>query len=352
MTDSKFTNVEPKKPKENLLHRGILPADQYVVQKGEDEANANAALQKARDEVKKNGAKADPAIIEAALKAAKFDTPSVKLLMEQNPRLALVAAEAKIGYDTDDHHQALDNSKPPKVIGHKSFQISLDGGFRTITKQEAAKASGNSQATGGVGNSAHQHGEGIDFTIMEPDGKGNMVAINEATLPRKYPYMTEKDPKTGNWKKVPDANVKQGGAEDYQHAAWWFAHVLKRDYNIKSALAGDYKEEKSLGKGWRDDTRIRLYQAGGGDGAAYDWRHVQLPGVRDVSAGPGEMGFGQQFADEWERNFRDGRVMVNGETQPNSWIDPALHPEAGAQYKPAPPKPPAKPKAPGHGHGH
>ena len=350
MTESKFTAVEPKKPRENVLKRGILPEEQYVVQQGQDAANANAALQKARDDVKKNGAKADPKLIEAALRAAKFDEPSVRLLMEQNPRLALVAAEAKISYDTDDHHFALDNSKPPKVIGHKSFQISLDGGFRTIGKQEAAKASGNSQATGGVGNSAHQHGEGIDFTIMEPDGKGNMAAINELTLPRKYPYMSEKDPKTGNWKKVPDANPKQGGAEDYQHAAWWFARVLKRDYNVKSALAGDYPEEKNLNKGWAEDNRIRLYQPGGTNGAGYDWRHVQLPGVRDLSEGPGEMGLNKQFAEEWERNFRDGRVILNGETQPNSWIDPALHPEEGPQYKPAPPKPQAKPKpkAPGH----
>src|SRR4051812_5743424 len=122
MADSKFISVEPKKPKENILHRGILPAEQYVVQKGADEANANAALQKAREEMKKSGASTDPKLIEAALRAAKFDEPSVRLLMEQNPRLALVAAEAKISYDTDDHHQALDNSKPPKVIGHKSFQ--------------------------------------------------------------------------------------------------------------------------------------------------------------------------------------------------------------------------------------
>jgi hypothetical protein len=74
--------------------------------------------------------------------------------------------------------------------------------------------------------------------------------------------------------------------------------------------------------------------------------------VRDLGGGPGEMGFNKQFAEEWERNFKDGRVVLNGETQPNSWIDPALHPEAGAQYKPAPPKPPGKPKTPGHHPGH
>jgi hypothetical protein len=255
-------------------------------------------------------ARADPSPgnIRAALQGVGFNEKSVKRLMEVNPRLALIAIEAKMRFDNDPNHAVYDANG--NYLGHKTFQVQENGGFRTVGDQKIATGAGNSQANADLFQSRHQHGQALDFWIYEPDGKGNMVMQKDGV--RRWPGMAAKG-EDGKMYMQPDG---MGGYGDYQHVAWWFTAIAKRDYGIQSKLQGDNEKEIP------DNDRMRIYQR---DGKSYDWGHIQLP---------------ERFDAEWERNPRDGRVFINGVLQPDSWIDPSIHSKSGAAaYQPA--KPPA-----------
>lgn len=309
--------------------------------------------------------------IKNALVAVGFNDTSVRRLMEANPRLALIAAEAKYRYDNDPQHAVYDSKGG--YIGHKSFQLQPNGGFRTVADQDRATGAGNSQANAQNAESRHQHGQAMDFWVMEPvkqkDGTVKMVESNDGS--RRYPGMWERD-KDGKLYQAKD-DAKKKGYEDFQHVAWYFTNIGKRDYGIPSALQGDGVERKRDSK-FEPETRMRIYQPGGGDGEGYDWGHIQLP---------------DRFDKEWERDPKTGEVWSdprgqnwqrgangqiwlneganahvarNGVLQPNSRIDPdpKLHSQVGIDaYKEPPkekPKPAKKPKVeaphppkPGHG---
>jgi hypothetical protein len=302
--------------------------------------------------------------IKNALAAVGFNDTSVRRLMETNPRLALMAAEAKYRYDNDPKHAVYDDKG--HLLGHKSFQIQPNGGFRTVADQERATGAGNSQANAQNAESRHQHGQGLDFWVMEPvkqkDGTIAMVESNDGS--RRYPGMwVDQD---GRKTRVKD-DAKKKGYEDFQHVAWYFTNIGKRDYGIPSALQGDGNEQKRSSR-FEPETRMRIYQAGGGDGEGYDWGHIQLPDrfdrewERDPKTG---LVWTDPRGQNWQRGANgqiwlnegpNAHVVNNGVMQPNSRIDPdkKLHSQTGIDaYKPPPPpkpKPEKKPKPDNHPH--
>ncbi|TAL31194.1 MAG: hypothetical protein EPN97_11455 [Alphaproteobacteria bacterium] len=190
--------------------------------------------------------------IKNALAAVGFNDSSVSRLMEDNPRLALMAAEAKYRYDTDPRHAVYDGSGA--YVGHKSFQL------RNAGDGEDQNAE-----------SRQQRGQALDFWIMEPvkqkDGAVRML------------------------------ETKKESHEDFQHVAWYFTDIGKRDYGIPSGLQGDGAERKKMDSKFEPDTRMRVYQENGGNGENYDWGRIQLP---------------DRFDKEWERDPKTGLV----------WMDP------------------------------
>ncbi|MEZ0225780.1 MAG: hypothetical protein ACAH83_14590 [Alphaproteobacteria bacterium] len=300
-----------------------------------------------------------PDNIKNALVAVGFNDTSVRRLMEVNPRLAVMAAEAKFGFDTDLHHAVYDSKGA--FIGHKSFQLQPNGGFRTVGDQEKATGAGNSQANAQNAESRHQHGQALDFWVMEPvkqkDGTVTMVEANDGS--RRYPGMWESH--NGKLVHVKD-DAKKKGYEDFEHVARYFTYFGKRDYGIPSALQGDGVEQKRSSR-FEPETRMRIYQAGGGNGEGYDWGHIQLPDrfdkewERDPKTG---LVWTDPRGQNWQRGA-NGQIWLNegpnasvankGVMQPNSRIDPdsKLHSQNGIEaYKPPPPpkpKPEKKPKA-------
>jgi hypothetical protein len=248
--------------------------------------------------------------IKNALVAVGFNDSSVSRLMESNPRLALMAAEAKYRYDTDPRHDVYDGSGA--YIGHKSFQLQNEG-------------NGSQSAE-----SRQQRGQALDFWVMDPvkqqDGAVKML------------------------------ETRKENHKDFEHVAWFFTDIGKRDYGIPSGLQGDGAERK-LDSKFEPDTRMRVYQDGGGNGENYNWGRIQLP---------------DRFDREWERDAKTGLVWMdprgqnwqrgangqiwlnegpnahvahNGVLQPGSGADlhPQLYPQAGAETYRDPPKEKLKP---------
>lgn len=288
--------------------------------------------------------------IKNALVAVGFNDASVKRLMEDNPRLALMAAEAKYSYDNDPRHAVYDEKG--NDIGHKSFQLRFRDGSGAETAAGAGTDPQNAE-------SRRQTGQALDFWVMEPvrqkDGSVKMVESGDGA--RRYPGVWMEQ--GGGRVHVRDEDRKTG-YEDFQHVAWHFTHIGKRDYGIASGLQGDGAERKQDSK-FEPDTRMRIYQPGGGNGEGYDWGHIQLP---------------DRFDREWERDPKTGEVWMdprgqnwqrgangqiwlnegpnahvtrNGVLQPNSQFDlqPKFHAPPGVEAEQEPPKDWPKLKAEG-----
>ncbi|MEZ0261758.1 MAG: hypothetical protein ACAH80_12165 [Alphaproteobacteria bacterium] len=117
------------------------------------------------------------------LEGAGFNAASVDRLMEVNPRLALMAIEAKEAFDADPANDIKD--RQGRVIGHKTFQIQPNGGFRTVRDQQGPTSAGNSQASASRFQSHHQHGQALDFWIYN---KVNGVETMTQDTAAEHPY--------------------------------------------------------------------------------------------------------------------------------------------------------------------
>jgi hypothetical protein len=219
-----------------------------------------------------------PAKIKEWLEAVGFNEMSVRRLLEVNPRLALMAVEAKYAFDNDPANQIKDRAG--HVVGHKTFQMQANGGYRTVRDQQGPTSAGNSNANANKYQSHHQWGEAFDFWVYD---HMNGPPAQETPLP-------DKASNNKYYERVADAVV-----------------------NTKNA--------RGIGV-TRDDLRITL-------NGTPDWGHIELP---------------EKFRKEWYRHPATGLVYKHGEKQPGTWIDPELHPNAGPTYAPPKPKHGAKPK--------
>jgi hypothetical protein len=122
-------------------------------------------------------------VMERWLGAAGFNETSVERLMEVNPRLALMAIEAKQSFDADPANQI--RNRQGQVIGHKTFEIQHNGGFRTVRDQQGPTSSGNSEASASRFQSHHQHGQALDFWIYNNIGGVETATADTAA---EHPY--------------------------------------------------------------------------------------------------------------------------------------------------------------------
>jgi hypothetical protein len=207
-------------------------------------------------------------VLEGWLQAVGFNEMSTRRLMEVNPRLALIAIEAKYSFDKDPVNQIKD--KQGHVIGHKTFQIPEIGGFRTVNDQRVATGRGNSQSSPSRFQSFHQHGHAFDFWIYDHNNKtGEDTYVDEA-----------------------------GGGKAFYDA---FERVADK------CVATPHARAMGL---TRDDMRITLH-------GRPDWGHIELP---------------ERFRADWTRNPTTGVVVVDGRPVPGTGIDPDLHKRPGPTY--------------------
>lgn len=122
-------------------------------------------------------------VMERWLQGAGFNEDSVSRLMEVNPRLALMAIDAKQSFDADPANAI--RNRQGQVIGHKTFQIQYNGGFRTVRDQNAATGAGNSNASASRFQSHHQHGQALDFWIYDNIGGNETMTADTAA---QHPY--------------------------------------------------------------------------------------------------------------------------------------------------------------------
>lgn len=179
-----------------------------------------------------------------------------------------MAAEAKVQFDNDPRNCIFD--KAGKQIGHKTFEVQHNGGYRTVADQKVATGAGNSNANANKYQSHHQWGEGVDFWIYDKtvDSKGKW---SQTPLPDKEKFHVY-----------------------YERMADFMAASPTAAFNVVR----------------RDEMRIKL-------NGVTDWGHIQLP---------------DRFREQWHRDPKTGVVVINGERQPGTGIDPKLHPNAGPTY--------------------
>jgi hypothetical protein len=218
-------------------------------------------------EAKKNP-KPTSAQVKELLVAVGFNDYSVRQLMEVDPRIALMAAEAKVKFEADPQNW-IRNGKGEK-IGTKTFEVQARGGYRTVDEQKAAESAGNSNANGDKYESRHQWGGGVDFWIYDKtvDKTGK---VTQKALPDLAKYLPI-----------------------YERVADSFAAT---------------DTAKTLGIS-RPEMRTKV-------NGHTDWGHIQLP---------------KRYREQWYRDPKTGVVYIDGQKQPGTGIDPKLHPNAGPTY--------------------
>lgn len=205
-------------------------------------------------------------VMEEWLERAGFNEMSTRRLLEVNPRLALMAIEAKYAFDRDPANQIKDSAG--RVIGHKTFQIQANGGYRTVRDQQGPTSAGNSDASPSRFQSHHQWGQAFDFWIFDHI---NGPPARETPLP------------------------------DTEANHVYYERVADKCVRTRNARAIGVT---------RDDLRITL-------NGQPDWGHIELP---------------ERFRNEWRRHPTTGIEYVSGRRQEGTGIDPELHPRAGRTY--------------------
>jgi hypothetical protein len=233
-------------------------------------ANLNAARGggDVKQDIMNNWPLPSPAEVKRRLIEVGFNDQSVALLMEVNPKLAIMACEAKFMFDNDPRNCIFDRTG--KQIGHKTFEVAWNSGYRTVGEQNAAQGAGNSNANGSKAQSHHQWGQALDFRIYD---------------------------------KTVDANGK------------WSEKILpdKAEYHAYFERAADYFSIAPTAAGHlvtRDDMRITL-------NGSPDWGHIELP---------------ERFRQQWYRDPKTGVIFINGQKQAGTGINPKLHKNAPATY--------------------
>jgi hypothetical protein len=216
-----------------------------------------------------------PNVLEGWLTAVGFNEMSTRRLMEVNPRLAMIAIEAKQFFDTDPANRIKDKSG--RVIGHKTFQIQHNGGFRTVRDQSGPTGAGNSNASPSRFQSHHQWGQAFDFWVFDHINASGKQPARETPLP------------------------------DTEANHVYYERIADKCVNTRNARAMRLT---------KDDMRITL-------NGSPDWGHIELP---------------ERFRNEWRRHPTTGTVYVDGQKIAKTGIDPELHPRPGPTYSLLKPK--------------
>jgi len=157
--------------------------------------------------------------LEGWLRGVGFNDNSVERLMEVNPRLALMAVEAKAAFDADPANQIKDRAG--RVIGHKTFEIPPIGGFRTVNDQRRATGAGNSNASPSRFQSHHQHGQAIDFWIYNNIGGVETPAEDTSAEHPYYERAADKFAASRNARNIgvtrDEMRIELNGSPDWGH---------------------------------------------------------------------------------------------------------------------------------------
>lgn len=160
-----------------------------------------------------------PNVMEGWLRGVGFNDTSVERLMEVNPRLALMAIEAKGAFDADPANQIRD--RQGRVIGHKTFEIQHNGGYRTVRDQRGPTSSGNSQASASRFQSHHQHGQALDFWIYNNINGVETPAEDTAAEHPYYERAADKFAATRNARALSitrdEMRIELNGSPDWGH---------------------------------------------------------------------------------------------------------------------------------------